>query len=234
MNKAILLLFVFATVLTISPVVSAQRYHFTDAGSDFAASDWLPIYGAPSQDGNNVTAGDLTWDNPSFSPKANPGDGRRDQGSAGSFWISPGKPILSSPMISSLPTGQRTEVSTTTAVLLRKGPEGNSSTSGATTKVSLTHSGQGYATDGTDTTAVTEGTMVTVEAAETAGGHRRFTSRNTALCRCSSSYAHSCRRLLLQGQAVRLVPRLLIDPAPVLDILILQSTGPRSAHLSLT
>lgn len=85
MNKAILLLFVFATVLTISPVVSAQRYDFTDAGSEFAVSDWLPIYGAPSQDGNHTTAGDLTWDNPSFSPKANPGDGRRDQGSAGSF-----------------------------------------------------------------------------------------------------------------------------------------------------
>jgi hypothetical protein len=85
MNKVILTLFALSTVLPISPVASAQKHDFTYAGSDFAASGWLTISGAPSQDGIYENSGVLTWGGTTFSPAANPADGRQDLGSAGNF-----------------------------------------------------------------------------------------------------------------------------------------------------
>jgi hypothetical protein len=82
MNKIILTLFALSTALPISPVASAQKYDFTYTGSGFTASDWHTIGGAPSQDGNYETVGDLARRGTTFFLVANPAGGRQDLGSA--------------------------------------------------------------------------------------------------------------------------------------------------------
>jgi hypothetical protein len=85
MNKVILTLFALSTALPIAPMASAQKYDFTYTGSDFTASDWLTIGGAPSQDGNYESAADLARSGSTFFLVANPAGGRDGFGSSGIF-----------------------------------------------------------------------------------------------------------------------------------------------------